>query len=77
VSFTVTIPDELAARLRAAASRRGKTVDQMAVEALDERFPADDPLEAFIGSGASRHHEPLDIAAVRRDAADAKLAEGI
>jgi hypothetical protein len=77
VSFTVTIPDELAARLRAAAARRGKTLDQIAAEALDERFPADDPLEAFIGSGASGHHEPLDIAEIRRDAADAKAAEGV
>ncbi len=77
MSFTVTIPDELAARLRAAAARRGKTVDQTAVEALDERFPVDDALEAFIGSGASGRHEPVDTADIRRDAADAKSAEGI
>jgi hypothetical protein len=77
VSFTVTIPDELGARLREAASRRGKTVDQIAAEALDERFPSDDSLEAFIGSGASGDHEPLDLAELRREAADAKSAEGV
>jgi hypothetical protein len=77
VSLRVTILDELAARLRAAATRRGKTVDQLAVEALDQRFPLNDPLETFIGSGASGRHEPLDMAEMRRDAADAKMAEGI
>ncbi len=76
MSFTVTIPDELATRLREAASRRGKSVDEIAAEALDERFPADDPLEGFIGSGASGDHEPLDMAKIRRDAADASSADG-
>jgi hypothetical protein len=73
---TVTIPDELATRLRAAA-RRGKTVDQLAVEALDELFPLDDPLEAFIGSGTSGRHGPLNISQMRSDAADGRRAEGL
>jgi hypothetical protein len=59
MSMTVELPEPLAGRLAAEAARRGLTVDELAVEAL-ERFygrPADreptavpsDALEAFIG----------------------------
>jgi hypothetical protein len=60
IMSTVHLPDELADRLAAEATRRGMTVDELAAETLRARFPApassnsgDDVLEAFIGSGDS------------------------
>jgi len=56
----VHLPDELVDRLAAEAARRGISVDALAAETLATRFPAagtdanaEDPLEAFIGSGDS------------------------
>ena len=63
--MVVTVPDWLAARLRALAEARGATVDEVAALALNaspllsELAPADtvdhaeDPLEAFFGCGDS------------------------
>ena len=50
--------EELASRLNAEAERRGITG-----EALIDELAAqlDDPLEAFIGCGASGRSEPFDI----------------
>jgi hypothetical protein len=76
------VPEDLASRLEAEASRRGITVDELAAEALADRFPraATDPsrdtLEAFIGSGASGRREPFDIHQARAELAGRKLAEG-
>lgn len=67
--------DELAAKLDAAARRRG--VDP---QVLIDRFIAeldDDPLEAFIGVGASGDSEPFDTRSARRAAAEKKFARGV
>lgn len=85
VSFNVSIPDELAARLAAEAARRGAGVDQTATDllaaALDAKPKATgdrDALAAFIGSGdsgdptwASRDiHELRSELAARRATSD-------
>lgn len=69
MTITVHLPDELAARLAAEASRRGVQVDEVAAELVSaglDRSGTDDPWEAFIGSGhsgrgdlARRHREIL------------------
>ena len=72
MSITVHLPDELASRLAAAASRRGVDVDVIATELVAaglDGAAADDPLEAFLGSGASGDHEPFDIHQARRELA--------
>jgi predicted transcriptional regulator len=78
MSLTVQLPDDLADRLTAEAARRGMSLDDLASEALAERFPAaerasDDPdsLEAFIGSGDSGDPgwAARDTAELRREAA--------
>ena len=72
--MAITI-EELAARLNAEAARRGTTSEAL----LDELAAKldDDPLEAFIGCGASGHTEPFDIHRARVDAAATKNAQGI
>ena len=52
--LTVELPADLLARVGAAAARRGVTIDTVIAE-LAAQLPADtdDPLAAFIGSGAS------------------------
>jgi hypothetical protein len=52
VTLTVNLPEKLAARLAAEATRRGRTVEDLVTELVAAQL-ADDPLEAFIGSGAS------------------------
>ena len=67
--------DELAAKLDAAAQRRG--VDP---QVLVDRFIAEldeNPLEAFIGVGSSGDSEPFDTRSARRTAAEKKFARGI
>lgn len=85
VSFNVSIPDELAARLAEEAARRGTGVEETATEllaaALDAKPTATgdrDALSAFIGSGdsgdptwASRDiHELRSELAARRATSD-------
>jgi hypothetical protein len=53
VTLTVNLPEELTARLAAEATRRGITVDEVLAEMVATQLPAEDPLEAFIGSGSS------------------------
>lgn len=53
MSVTVELPDELASRLTAAAAQRGATLEQLAVEAIEARFPPPKPTVSFIGIGAS------------------------
>lgn len=56
MTLTLNLPEELAARLAAEATRRGITVDDLVAEMVAARLPAeghDDALEAFIGSGSS------------------------
>ena len=74
--MTVNLPEELAARLAAEATRRGITVDEVLAEMVAARLPAEDPLEAFIGCGASGRPEPFDIHSARAELAARKLAEG-
>jgi hypothetical protein len=54
VTVSLDLPADEQARLEAEAARRGITVDQLVAE-LARQLPSvtDDPLESFIGSGAS------------------------
>ena len=83
----VHLPDELARRLEAEAARRGVSVDDLAVEALESRYGKTastpdgeraDALGAFIGCGDSGDAgwASRDIHELRAEAAARKLAEG-
>ena len=50
--MTLDLPADAQARLQAEALRRGITVDKLVAD-LANSLPAEDPLEAFIGSGSS------------------------
>jgi hypothetical protein len=76
VAVPVTLPDDVAQRLLAEATRRGTTPDQLAAEMLNAQLPGEDALEAFIGSGHSGSSEPFDLHKARREAADRRLARG-
>ena len=52
VTVTLDLPADAQARLQAEALRRGITVDKLVADLADP-LPAEDPLEAFIGSGSS------------------------
>ena len=60
MTVTIELPAEAQARLEGEAARRGITLGELVAE-LASRLPAEDPLEAFIGSGASGRSEPFDI----------------
>jgi hypothetical protein len=55
VSLVVKLPEDLAARVEAAAAKRGVSAEEVVAEAVAAHLPSDDsdPLEAFIGSGSS------------------------
>jgi hypothetical protein len=59
VSLVVHLPEDLAARVEAAAAQRGVSAEQVVAQAVAAHLPAQhgdddtDPLEAFIGSGDS------------------------
>ena len=79
---SVHLPDELVDRLAAEAARLGVSVDELATQALADRFPAPGPepadaLEAFIGCGSSGRREPFDIHRTRAELARSKTAETI
>lgn len=82
MSMTVEVPEPLAGRLAAEAARRGVTVDEIAVEAIEGAYGLVEPtgdsdtLEAFIGCGSSGRREPLDIHTARSGLAARKLAQG-
>ena len=75
MTLTVDVPEPLAGRLAAEAARRGVSVDEVAVEALEgvygplEPTEGGDSLEAFIGCGSSGRSEAFDIAQARSDLA--------
>jgi len=46
MTLQLSLPPELERRLRAAASRTGKPVDELAVQVLDAHLPATDPAGA-------------------------------
>ena len=73
---TVELPEDALARLRAEAARRGVSIDVVIAE-LAARLPAEDPLESFIGCGASGRTEPFDIHRERAELAAKKFAEGV
>ncbi|MEA2702525.1 MAG: hypothetical protein QOD63_470 [Actinomycetota bacterium] len=82
MTMTVEVPEPLAGRLAAEAARRGVSVDEVAVEALEGVYGPVEPsesgyaLEAFIGCGSSGRSDPFDIARARSDLAARKLAHG-
>jgi hypothetical protein len=76
MTVTLDLPADAQARLETEASRRGITLDQLIAE-LAAQLPAEDPLEAFIGCGASGRTEPFDIHKERADLAAKKFAEGV
>jgi Ribbon-helix-helix protein, copG family len=76
MSVTVELPEDALARLRAEAARRGVSIDVVIAE-LAAHLPAEDPLEAFIGCGASGRTEPFDIHHERAELAAKKHAEGV
>jgi hypothetical protein len=56
VSLIVHLPEDLAARVEAAAAQRGVSAEQFVAEAVAAHLPGpddEDPLERFIGSGSS------------------------
>jgi hypothetical protein len=72
---TIELPDDALARLRAEAARRGVSIGEVIAE-LAAHLPAEDPLEAFIGCGASGRTEPFDVHQERAELAARKLGEG-
>jgi len=76
VTVTLDLPDDVMDRLRAEADRRGITVDALVAELATALTDAD-PLEAFIGCGASGAAESFDLARERRRLATAKSAAGL
>jgi len=71
----VELPEDALARLRTEAARRCVTIDVVVAE-LAAHLPAEDPLEAFIGCGASGRTEPFDVHHERAELAAKSLAEG-
>ena len=52
MTVTLELSTDVCERLNAEAARRGISVEALIAE-LAENLPAEDPLEAFIGSGSS------------------------
>lgn len=77
MSSSVHLPDDLASRLAAEASRRAVSVDDLAAELLEAQLSTPDALEAFIGCGSSGSTEPFDIRQARNELAARRLAEGM
>jgi hypothetical protein len=84
MSMVLTIPDRVADRLRLLAIERGTTVSEAATDLLEaspELPPMviavdedEDPLEAFLGCGASGDHRPRTIHELRDELSAAQLA---
>jgi len=74
MSITLDLPDDAIARLRAEAARREITLEALIAD-LAERLPSEDPLESFIGCGASGDAGPLDIHRERSELAARKNTE--
>jgi plasmid stability protein len=74
--MTVPVPDEVHRALEDRARAVGITVEAYAADVLT-RVVQPDPLEAFIGIGASGRTDALDMRDSRRELAARKLAEGL
>lgn len=72
---TVELRAEALRRLEAESARRGVTIDDVIAE-LANHLPVEDPLESFIGCGASGDTRPFDIHRERAELVERKLAEG-
>jgi len=55
IMSTVHLPEELIERLAAEAARRAVTVDELAAETLDARFPPPPPQQGPKPVGTKRH----------------------
>ena len=55
--ITIEVPDDVAERVRTAAAKRGVAAEQLAGEAVVEKFPPTHKL-GFIGLGRSGHTGP-------------------
>ena len=54
LTLTLNLPEELVARLTAEATRQRVSVEELVLRLVSASLPVDgDPLETFIGSGAS------------------------
>jgi hypothetical protein len=76
MTVTVDLPVEALRRLEAEATCRGVTIDDVITE-LAIGLPADDPLDAFTGCGASGDTEPFDIDRAREELAAAELDDDV
>jgi plasmid stability protein len=80
MSVTVELSDELLARLRAEAARRGVSVDAVIADFV-ARLPSAEGTPThrlrFIGIGSSGRTEPMDIRRERAELAAKRDAEGI
>jgi hypothetical protein len=83
MSMVLTVPDRVADRLRLLAIERGTTVSEAATDLLEAspQLPPivivikdEDPLEAFLGCGASGDHRPRTIHELRDELSAAQLA---
>lgn len=80
MSMTVDLPDELVARLRAEAARRGVSVDAVIAEFAAGLPGGEAPPKrrlSFIGLGASGRTAPMDIRRERAELAAEREAKGI
>lgn len=77
MALTVQLPDEIAARVQAAAADRGVSADEVVVEAVRAQLPGHETLKAFIGVGASGDRRPFEIHDARRKLAERKFADGV
>ena len=75
MSVTIELAAEAQTRLEGEAARRGITLGELVAE-LASRLPAEDPLEAFIGSASSGRSEPFDIHRERDELAK-NFSEGV
>jgi plasmid stability protein len=76
MAMTVPVPDEVHRALEDRARAVGITVEAYVADVLT-RAVQPDPLEAFIGIGASGRTDALEMRGSRRELAARKLAEGL
>jgi hypothetical protein len=83
MSMFLTVPDRVADRLRLLAIERGTTVSEAATDLLEASpelppmvivIEDEDPLEAFLGCGASGDHRARTIHELRDELSAAQLA---